>query len=161
MNIGVSISLVILPLLHRYSFGFYQILFIGFVLYLPTIIQIKFQWKPFKIFSRTCLGLGSGVFLLEALIFAPMTIFGILVRVLSFGTFYAIAIITLDLRMKNINSPCIGCKEGSFPYCSFKIIEMEEILTGSDLEPEPREFLTSVVNQINGNDDKKVNFESF
>ncbi len=160
LNIGITLSLPLILILHLYPITSLQILIIGFVLYLPSIAQIKFQWKPFKIFSRTCLGLGSGLFLVEALIFAPISVSGLMTRLLCLGIFYALAKITLNLRARKIHSPCFECEEGSFPYCSFKMAEMEEILSGSDLEPEPRAFLNSVVVQIKGNGEKEVRFES-
>ena len=132
----------------------------GFLLYLPSIAQIKFQWKPFKMFSRTSLGIGSGLFLVESLVFTPISLNGLATRVICLGIFYTLAKVTLSLRAKNIHSPCFECEEGSFPYCSFKMSEMEEILAGSDLDPEPRAFLSSVVIQIKGDGEKEVRFES-
>tara|TARA_B100000003_G_C10854422_1_gene340381 strand:- start:285 stop:710 length:426 start_codon:yes stop_codon:yes gene_type:complete len=121
---------------------------IGFLMFTPTLLQIKFQWKPFKLFSRTSLGIGSGLFLLSSLILSPISIQGFIVRVLSIGFFVTVAKISLRLRSNHSKSPCIGCSEGSFPYCSYKITEMKEIVKKGELEPMPHEFLVSTINNI-------------
>ena len=120
-------------------------------MFTPTLLQIKIQWKPFKIFSRTSLGVGSGLFLLSSMIFSPMSIQGVVIRVISIAFFVTVAKLSLRLRSNHSNSPCINCPEGSFPYCSYKLDDMNEIIKQGNLEVVPREFLISTIASISKN----------
>ena len=127
LNLGCIISIPLLVTLFYFGIHYYLQMLIGFLMFTPTLLQIKFQWKPFKLFSRTSLGIGSGLFLLSSLILSPISIQGFIVRVLSIGFFVTVAKISLRLRSNHSKSPCIGCSEGSFPYCSYNLIFMEEM----------------------------------
>ena len=148
LNLGCIISIPLLVTLYYFGIPYYLQMLIGFLMFTPTLLQIKFQWKPFKLFSRTSLGIGSGLFLLSSLILSPISIQGFIVRVLSIGFFVTVAKISLRLRSNHSKSPCIGCSEGSFPYCSYKITEMKEIVKKGRLETMPHEFLVSTINNI-------------
>lgn len=152
LNLGCILSVPFVLLLNHLELEYYFSMLIGFLMFTPTLLQLKIQWKPFKLFSRTSLGIGSGLFMLSCLFLAPYTLFGVLIRISGIAFFVAVAKLSLKLRSRHSNSPCNNCPEGSFPYCSYKIPEMEKILQSQTLETEPNDFLNSILLGLKTND---------
>lgn len=148
LNLGCIFSIPFIFVLHYIGLEYYSLMLIGFLLFTPTLFQLKIQWKPFKIFSRTSLGVGSGLFLLSCLFLAPYSFLGLLIRISSIAFFIVVAKTSLKLRSRHSNSPCKDCSEGSFPYCTYKMTNMERILEMNTLETVPEEFLKSIVSGL-------------
>ena len=121
---------------------------IGFLFYFPTLLQLKLQWKTYKIISRTLLGVGSGLFLLSCVLLSPISLTGLVIRCMGIAFFMAVAKFSLNLRSKHTNSPCINCPEGSFPYCSYKLPELELIAASGSLEEAPQHFIMNIITQL-------------
>ena len=158
MNTGLTLSLPIIIPFHLAGVNHWSIMLLGFLLYFPTLAQIKVQWKPFKMLSRPALGLGSGLFLLSALLLSPLDQTGVLTRIGALLFFMAVANISLRLRARYSRSPCDSCPAGRFPYCTYKLAEMERTLASGELEEEPREFLQATVAQLKGGATQSVTF---
>lgn len=149
MNIGTFLGVILFLISMKYlNFSWPAGLMIGFSMYLPTLIQIKFQWKPFKILSRTLLGIGTAIFLLSTLILTPLNLLGFVVKLGGILFFISVAKITLWARAKYSRSPCDSCSEGTFPFCSYKLDEMKSILKTHSLDEMPAHFLEDRINTV-------------
>ena len=83
-----------------------------------------------------------------SLLFSTLDLTGAIIRISSLIFFIAVAKTSLKLRSKHSNSPCNDCQEGSFPYCSYKLDDMKQIILKGDLEELPRDFLTSTIAKL-------------
>ena len=149
LNLGCLLALPIFLMAYYFAIDFTLLMGTGILLYLPTLLQVKLQWKPFKLFSRTSLGVGSGIFMLSCMLLSPLNWVGFLIRIAGIVFFIVVAKMSLKFRSHNDNSPCINCQEGSFPYCSYKLEEMENIAASGTLEDLPQNFLISTIAKLN------------
>lgn len=87
----------------------------------PTAAQPWVQWKPYKVFARFLLGVGSATWLVGALI-PGRTSLEPLVQLLASGlVFVAVGKTLLSVRERKAKSPCTTCPLGAFPTCSWNL----------------------------------------
>lgn len=148
LNLGCLLSIPLFFILHYLTIHFAFLMGTGVLFYFPTLLQVKLQWKPFKVVSRTLLGVGSGLFILSCIILSPINFSGLLIRISGVLFFIILAKMSLKFRSRHDNSPCIDCKEGSFPYCSYKLEEMESIASSGTLEELPQHFIMNTISKV-------------
>jgi hypothetical protein len=87
----------------------------------PTAFQPWLQWKPFKIFARTLLGVASATWLIGPVV-QPHTLLGRPGETgLAVLAFAIVARLLLGVRESNTVSPCTACPLGAYPTCSWNL----------------------------------------
>ncbi len=109
----------------------WQFIGIGVLLYLPTIVQIFWQYKPFKVVSRALLGVSIALLWFGAILLLPFSSWGGLLRCIFLVTFYVVFTLTQKLRNRFSRSPCESCDHGRYPFCSDNLERVRRVL-GSD-----------------------------
>lgn len=89
----------------------------GVALYLPTLGQPFWQWRPFKIVSRFLLGGGVVLLFFGGIVLLPETVTGLAFRMLFVIVFCATLHLSLRLRQQCSASPARNCRHGGFPFC--------------------------------------------
>ena len=89
----------------------------GTALYLPTLAQLLIQWKPYKMASRTLLGVAVVVLFSSALLLLPRSLAGLILRFIFIMIFCGVYKVTQRARSKYSRSPCTRCKHAAFPFC--------------------------------------------
>jgi|GEM_PF-3521707 hypothetical protein len=135
------------------NFLYFQIppnilILIGFLHSPFPFLQIKFQQRWFKILARTALGIGGTLVLVPTIILIPLSISGLISRILIIGVFAMLAQIALNKRSQNKDDPCDDCPEGAFPLCGWNLPDLTSILQGNEIDEESREFLEIVVESL-------------
>ncbi|MCL1475766.1 hypothetical protein [Argonema antarcticum] len=122
MTCGIGAGLLLLPhLKFLTALPFYVLLFVGICLYIPAILQIKIQFKPYKIGARFCLGMAVVFLVYAGLWLTPWSIVGLILRLGFITEFYIVWHLTLKIRSRHSKPLCDNCPAGRFPVCSYTI----------------------------------------
>ncbi len=150
-------SVTLIPIGWKASFGTAAI---GVMLYLPTLIQPFWQYKPFKIGSRMLLGAAIPVLAMGGWLMPPLGVIGILYRGFFLVAFLAVLRATLNYRSRFTPNPCTRCLPAVFPFCNGNRPRLAALLadlqasSGSD-DADFLSFATALVNRP-----KAVSFET-
>ena len=87
----------------------------------PTLIQIKAQYKIFKIVSRTLLGISISLYWISGLFFISPPFSEWLFRALVLGIFVLAYHTVKRLRYRYTKSPCEDCPLGYYPTCEWNL----------------------------------------
>jgi hypothetical protein len=90
---------------------------LGVGLYLPTLPQPFFQWKPFKMASRFLLGIAIIVLAFTILYVVPWTLVGCAWKLAMSVVFYLVLMQTLEFRRRFTPDPSRSCDAGCYPFC--------------------------------------------
>ena len=143
------------------SFNLISIWAIGIILYLPTLIQPNMQFWPYKLISRTLLGVA--IFIMLSSLVLKIDWFSI--REVGIAILYLIIFditrrSTLRYRHVNIDDPCIDCPHGMHPFCLHHLEDLKTLdCKEAGLEDE---FVETLVQQLETPDkdgEKLVIFE--
>lgn len=89
----------------------------GLVLYLPTLRQPFWQWKPYKIVARFLLGASIVALLTGGLVLLPADPVGLVARIVFVTVFLAVFRATLRQRARCTPDPCMRCGSAVYPFC--------------------------------------------
>lgn len=125
----------------------------GVLLFLPTLVQVKWQAYAFKLVARSLLGFAVSLLLACALFMDSWTTFpGLGMHALLLGTFLAVGWWTLKLRSRHLDVPCDRCPEGRLPFCAWRREELREALARDDatreLPPALRSFMQFALREL-------------
>jgi len=130
----VSGALVLYPLA-AWWLSPLQLFCAGLLLYLPTIAQIYYQRYAFKVASRFMLGIGV-VLALGAALFGHPWQWPELTWNVSFLAIFAILLVgTIRWRSRRLDVPCQRCPEGQFPFCSWRLPQLESAVNRQRTDP--------------------------
>lgn len=101
-----------------------QAFMLGFMAYVPTLVQVRYQRYWFKVVYRFSLGNGIVLAVWAALFGAPWLSWGAVVNVLYLLTVATLYVGTVRWRAKHLDVPCRRCPEGRFPFCSWRQPEL-------------------------------------
>ncbi len=99
------------------DFGTLGFVLAGLGFFFPTIIQPFWQWKPFKMLARFMLGVSIVLLWFGAMFLLPVSIAGILLRVIFLFVFVAVFRATQWLRIRAAHDPCHACEGMAYPLC--------------------------------------------
>jgi len=116
--------------------GIWKLIGLGVLLYLPSLGQLFIQSKPYKIASRTALGMAVVILWFGAIVLLPVSLSGFALRGTFIVTFVGVWKATLWARSRHVNNPCIGCSLGVFPLCRDHLIRSKSLL--NDLQRDSR-----------------------
>jgi uncharacterized membrane protein len=120
MTSGIMMGLLLIPYLGIFrTLPFSVLLFLGVLLYIPSLLQIWIQQKRYKILSRFCLGISIVLLCYSGLWLTPNSVTGWLLKIGFIITFYVVWNLTLQIRSQYAKSPCKNCPEGRFPLCAY------------------------------------------
>lgn len=130
-----------------------ELLFLlGLGLYLPTLLQIRWQAYWFKLTARALLGFAVAILLAVALFMDSWeSLEGLAMHGLLLAIFVVSARLTLKLRSRRLDVPCDRCPEGRLPFCSWRKEEIRAALATaetSQLPPAFRRFLEFTVDGL-------------
>jgi hypothetical protein len=128
---------------------FLVLLFMGFLLYIPAIIQIWIQKKIYKVLARFCLGISVIFLCYSGLWLTPNSTVGWFLKFGFITVFYIVWNLTLRLRSQYSKNPCQNCPEGRFPLCSYTTHRIPELapkyfLKSDGTNPEADEFVKAL-----------------
>lgn len=89
----------------------------GVMLYLPTLLQPYFQWKPYKIVARFLLGMAVVSILAGGLVLPPLDPLGLIARGMFVPIFWFVFKATLRQRARYTPDPCSRCSPAMYPFC--------------------------------------------
>lgn len=89
----------------------------GVGLYLPTLLQPFWQWKPYKIVARFLLGMAVVALFTGGLLLPPLSILGSTARAVFVVTFWLVFKATLRHRASHTPDPCSRCSPAVYPFC--------------------------------------------
>ncbi|MFX0151212.1 MAG: hypothetical protein ACFFAJ_10555 [Candidatus Hodarchaeota archaeon] len=165
ISIGFSAGIALIILTQLKNLSPIILWTIGFLFYVPALIQINFKpVKRIKIILRFILGV-SVAFFLVAMIYIQWNILGFVLKFIYIIIFYLTVKVTLNYRAKRIDNPCHNCKNGTYPFCKENVIKMKFILKNSinfksDEDEQLLKILTSLVSQFEGKEQEIVLFDS-
>jgi uncharacterized membrane protein len=157
MSLGIITGILIIPFLGFFKqLPFSVLLSLGVVLYLPAIVQIWVQKKPYKIMARFSLGVGIVFMFYAGLWLTPISLIGIILKLGFLAVFYIVCNLTLKIRAEHSVSPCQNCPDGRFPICAYTLPRIPKLAKtyfahadGND--PEADEFVRALEFTTNNN----------
>lgn len=100
---------------------------------LPTALQPWCQIKLFKIFSRSLLGMATGVFTIVLFtgysLPSPKWAWRIGIVALFFVLYQAL----ISLRRLRPSDPCVNCPQGTYPLCDWNLQHMRDATNDPEL----------------------------
>jgi hypothetical protein len=132
---------------------------IGVVMYLPTIIQFKVQYKIFKTMSRSMLGIGV-MFLFISLFKYDWGGKEFVLKSISIFIFFIVLKLTLKVRNRFMNDPCVTCNRGKYPFCTHKLQDIKRL---SDQIPESSafsKFMEATIEQLENPNENIIDFDT-
>jgi hypothetical protein len=148
---GLTVGIALLPYLRIIThLPYYVLLTLGVILYIPAILQIWIQKKPYKMFARFLLGIAIAFLAYAGLWLTPFSALGAILRI-GFLTFFILVWrLTLKVRSTYSKSPCQNCPDGRFPVCNYTMHRVPKLARkyfaqsdGSD--PEADEFVKALL----------------
>lgn len=148
---GLTVGIILIPHLGIIThLPYYVLLTLGVILYIPAILQIWIQKKPYKMFARFLLGIAIAFLAYAGLWLTPFSVLGVILRI-GFLTFFILVWrLTLKVRSTYSKSPCQNCPDGRFPVCSYTMHRVPKLARkyfaksdGSD--PEGDEFVKALL----------------
>lgn len=88
---------------------------------IPTLFQPWIQNKPFKVASRTALGLGMGSFVSSGLLFGVCDVALLFTRLFVLIVVPSGYAVLSYLRAKYTHDPCKDCPLGTYPVCEWNL----------------------------------------
>ena len=163
LYVGIFLGLLLLVVLGGIMTDFTMTWLFSLALFIPTLVQVKYQKKSYKIIARTLLGISIVLMFYSILFMIPWNPVGIIFKLIFISLFYLVYSYTNRYRRENIDDPCRECPSGVYPFCGAKLCELKELhgeIAGREGSRELSEFLYAVIYQIDHPDEpKRVRFE--
>ena len=102
-----------------------EVFLLAVLFYCPTTVQIYYQRYAFKVMSRFLLGNGIALALGAALVGHPAGWAEAIWRIGFLAIFIALFVGTLRWRARHLDVPCHRCPEGQFPFCSWRLKQLD------------------------------------
>ena len=121
MYSGLFLGLIISQLIDWGSMSLPQWILVHWAALAPTLLQVRFQFKWFKVISRTLLGIATTTYFISGFFFVnfftPHLAF-CLAMILVFALFCAAMLKFREIKTPN---PCDDCPLGTFPTCEWNM----------------------------------------
>lgn len=152
---GFTLALLFMAIFHSFMVNFFILWAVAIALFFPTLVQIHYQKRLFKIASRTLLGVSVAIMSFTVLFLLPLTYSGFFIRLIFGLLFFAVFSMTTWYRRNNMDNPCRKCPQGVYPFCRYKLDELKQLRSNvkGDKEHEMLvDFLDATIENIENPD---------